>query len=62
MEALGVAVLPRAARAMQIEREQSLRVEKLCGLEVPSTEVSRAAAELDEELEAWRSRPFGEFT
>jgi transposase-like protein len=47
---------------MQIEREQSLRVEKLCGLEVPSTEVSRAAAELDEELEAWRSRPFGEFT
>lgn len=30
---------------------------KLCGLEVTSTQVSRAAALLDEELEAWRNRP-----
>ena len=31
-------------------------VEELCGLEISSTQVSRAAAELDELLEAWRTR------
>ena len=35
-------------------------VQELCGLEVTSTQVSRAAAELDEQLEAWRTRPIGE--
>jgi putative transposase len=35
-------------------------VEELCGLHVTSTQVSRAAAELDEELAAWRNRPLGE--
>ena len=35
-------------------------MEELCGLEVTSTQVSRAAAELDEQLEAWRTRPLGE--
>jgi putative transposase len=34
-------------------------VEELCGLEVTSTQVSRAAAELDEKLIAWRERPLG---
>ena len=34
-------------------------VEELCGTEVSSTQVSRAAAELDEMLEAWRSRELG---
>ena len=43
-------------------RKVTAIVEKLCGLEVTSTQVSRAAAELDEELEAWRSRPIGEIT
>ena len=33
--------------------------EKLCGLEVTSTQVSRAAKLLDEELENWRNRPVG---
>ena len=32
---------------------------ELCGLEVTSTQVSRAAAELDEQLQAWRERPLG---
>lgn len=36
-------------------------VEELCGLEVSSTQVSRAAAELDELLEAWRSRELGAY-
>lgn len=32
---------------------------KLCGLEITSGEVSRAAKMLDEQLEAWRNRPIG---
>ena len=35
---------------------------ELCGLEVTSSQVSRAAAALDEELEAWRNRPLGKVT
>jgi len=31
--------------------------QELCGFEVTSTQVSRAAQSLDEELEAWRTRP-----
>jgi transposase-like protein len=37
-------------------------VEELCGLQITSTQVSRAAAELDEELAAWRNRTLGEVT
>lgn len=36
-------------------------VEELCGMEVSSTQVSRAAAELDELLEAWRTRVLGRY-
>lgn len=32
---------------------------KLCGLDVSSSQVSRAAQLLDEELQSWRSRPLG---
>lgn len=32
---------------------------ELCGFDVSSSQVSRAAAELDGELEAWRTRPLG---
>ncbi len=35
-------------------------IEQLCGTEVSSAQVSRAAALLDEVLEAWRNRPLGE--
>jgi len=35
-------------------------MEKLCGFEVTSTEVSRATQRLDEMLEAWRTRPLNE--
>ena len=34
--------------------------EKLCGLSISSTQVSRASKLLDEELQAWRERPIGE--
>lgn len=33
--------------------------EQLCGFDVSSTQVSQAAVELDEQLEAWRQRPLG---
>ena len=34
-------------------------MEKLCGLEVTSQEVSRCAEALDKQLEKWRNRPIG---
>ncbi len=39
-------------RVTEITRE-------LCGLDITSTQVSRAAAALDAELSAWRERPVG---
>lgn len=36
-------------------------MEELCGLEVSSTQVSRASQLLDEELATWRNRPLGPF-
>ncbi len=35
-------------------------MQQLCGLDVSSTQVSRATQSLDEELKAWRQRPIGE--
>lgn len=35
-------------------------LEQLCGLNISSTQVSRCAALLDEELQQWRTRPLGE--
>jgi transposase-like protein len=43
-------------------RKVTAIVQELCGLDITSTQVSRAAAELDEQLEAWRNRPIGEIT
>lgn len=34
-------------------------LEELCGLQITSMQVSRATAQLDEELEKWRTRPLG---
>jgi putative transposase len=41
-------------------RKVAAVTEKLCGLEVTTAQVSRAAQALDDELEEWRSRPLGE--
>ena len=41
-------------------RKVTAIVEQLCGSNISSTTVSRAAAQLDETLEAWRNRPLGE--
>lgn len=35
--------------------------EQLCGFEVSSTQVSKLTAEMDAEMDLWRSRPLGEF-
>jgi putative transposase len=42
-------------------RKVAAITEQMCGFEVSSTQVSRAAAELDAVLEAWRRRPLGEY-
>ena len=42
-------------------RKVAAITEELCGFEVSSTQVSRAAAELDELLEKWRNRPLGSY-
>lgn len=36
-------------------------LEALCGLEISSTQVSRATATLDAQLKSWRERPLGSF-
>lgn len=41
-------------------RKVSAIIEQLCGSEVSSTQVSRAAKLLDDVLEQWRERPLGE--
>jgi putative transposase len=38
-------------------RKVTAVLEKLCGLEISSAQVSAAAAELDTQLESWRNRP-----
>jgi len=42
-------------------RKVSAIVEQLCGASVSSTLVSKAAGQLDETLEAWRTQPLSEF-
>ena len=42
-------------------RKVAAITEQLCGFEVTSTQVSRAAAELDAVLAAWRERPLGTY-
>lgn len=42
-------------------RKVAAITEQLCGFEVSSTQVSRAAQELDETLSSWRDRPLGVF-
>ncbi len=42
-------------------RKVAAITEQMCGFEVTSTQVSRAAAELDTIFAAWRARPLGEY-
>jgi transposase-like protein len=42
-------------------RKVAAITEELCGFDISSSQVSRAAAELDEILEKWRNRPLGAY-
>lgn len=57
--ALKVAIAEMYVQGVSTRRVQKI-TEKLCGLEVSSSDVSRAAALLDDELESWRSRQIDE--
>ena len=56
--------LKLAAAEMYVQGVSTRKVQEvtqvLCGLDVSSTHVSRAAGLLDEELEKWRNRPLGQ--
>ena len=41
-------------------RKVAAITERLCGIQVSASQVSRSAQQLDEELKAWRTRPLGE--
>jgi transposase-like protein len=56
--ALKLAIAEMYVQGVSTRRVQKI-TEQLCGLEVSSTEVSRAAQLLDDELESWRTRPIG---
>jgi transposase-like protein len=58
--ALKIAVAEMYVQGVSTRRVAAI-VEKLCGTEISSTSVSRAAAELDSVLESWRNRPLGCF-
>jgi putative transposase len=57
--ALKLAVAEMYVQGVSTRKVAAITAE-LCGLDVSSAQVSRAAVLLDEELHAWRSRPLGE--
>jgi len=42
------------------ERRVTKILEELCGLEISSSQVSRAVKKIDSEIESWRNRPLGQ--
>jgi len=54
--ALKLAVAEMYVQGVSTRKVQQI-TQELCGLDVTSTQVSRAAKLLDEDLEAWRTRP-----
>ena len=58
--ALVLAVAEMYVQGVSTRRVKKV-VQEMCGLDISSQQVSRAAKLLDEELEAWRNRPLGEF-
>lgn len=58
--ALKVAIAEMYVKGISTRRVTGV-LEKMCGLEISSTQVSRATEILDEELGNWRNRPLGEY-
>lgn len=57
--ALKLAIAEMYVRGVSTRRVTEV-LEKMCGLSVSSSQVSRVAGILDEELEKWRNRPLGQ--
>jgi putative transposase len=57
--ALKVAIAEMYVKGISTRRVTGV-LEKMCGLEISSMQVSRAAKMLDEELDKWRNRQLGE--
>lgn len=57
--ALKVAIAEMYVKGISTRKVNDV-LEKLCGLEISSTQVSRVAKLLDDEIEQWNSRPLGE--
>jgi transposase-like protein len=58
--ALKVAIAEMYVKGISTRRVNAI-LEKMCGLDISSTQVSRAAKMLDEELDKWRQRPLGQY-
>jgi transposase-like protein len=58
--ALLLAIAEMYVKGVSTRRVKKI-VERMCGLEVSSSQVSRAASELDTMLEAWRGRKLGHY-
>lgn len=59
-QALKLAIAEMYVRGVSTRKVTEI-TEKLCGLEVTSTQVSRASAKLDESLDQWRNRGLGHY-
>jgi len=59
-QALKIAVAEMYVHGVSTRKVAAI-TEELCGFDVSSSQVSRAAAELDEILDEWRNRPLGEY-
>jgi putative transposase len=59
--ALVIALAEMYVQGVSTRRVKAI-TEELCGVDVSSMQVSRAAAQLDEVLQEWRERPLGEIT
>ena len=58
--ALKVAIAEMYVKGISTRRVTAV-LEKMCGLEISSTQVSRASEILDDELDKWRNRKLGEY-
>ena len=58
--ALKVAIAEMYVKGISTRRVTGV-LEKMCGLKISSTQVSRASEILDEELDKWRNRKLGEY-
>ena len=59
-QALKLAIAEMYVQGVSTRKVKAI-TEKLCGLDISSTEVSRISQKMDTELEKWRSRKLGKY-